>query len=197
MTKKVNPGNNAFGDLVKPKLTEKGWSQRRLGQAIHRGSSYMSYLVRGENPGARGNKFWLRPDVVTEIARELGIPLDDAFRAAGIEPGSVRETPVGVQPVNKGEKGRKPKEAGQADQRLFDIAYRAVQEALRTDGSGETVDAVSPAATRVKIDLGKNADLVLTTDEELTADEIARYTLALQIAYESVRAQIEADKARE
>lgn len=185
MAKKSKTGGKAFSELVRAKLAERGWSQRRLGEAIHRGSSYMSYLVRGENPGARGGKFGLQPDVVTAIAAELGIPLDEAFRVAGLESPPAHEIPIGRQDVVSGKDVSQRKGKGDTDQRLFDIAYEAALEAVKAEAAGES-EATPRTKNRIKINLGKGADLVLTTEKQLTDDEIAGYTLAFRLAFETV-----------
>src|SRR5688572_3845082 len=75
-----------FSQLVKAKLKERKWSQAELGRRISKGAAYMSYLVRGADRNVRGRAFRPSPDIVRQVARELDIPPDEAFQAAGYDP---------------------------------------------------------------------------------------------------------------
>jgi transcriptional regulator with XRE-family HTH domain len=196
MTKKSKGKSGTFGDLVKAKLTQRGWNQRELGRSIRRGPTYISYLIRNENPSTRGGKFRPARDVVEDVARVLEIPLDEALKASGYEPLSKTSAPDAAPtaaPASAGAPAVREPSAPNGktaeDQRLFDIAYNAAVEALRSRTAGKT--AAAAATGRIKIDLSDGARIVLSgTRADLTEDDIDRYERAFRMTYGSVTAQI-------
>jgi transcriptional regulator with XRE-family HTH domain len=89
----------AFAALVTRKLKERGMNQAELGRRIHKGRAYMSYLVHGTNRGARGGKFMPSSEVIRWVAKELDIPVDEAFRTAGLEVSPADRPPPAAQPA--------------------------------------------------------------------------------------------------
>ena len=177
MTESNKTTGEAFRTLVKEKLAERGWKQSFLADRISKSRSYIGYVMRGENPSARGGKFSLKPDVVENIARELGIPIEEAFAAA--------ELPAGLIPqrsaLSTDKKQPGPKETEQEaldDTQLVDTVYKAALAAVRSVGTG---------AGGIKIDLGGEACLTLHgIGRDLTDDEIARCMIAFRVAFETV-----------
>lgn len=92
----------AFAALVTRKLKERGMNQAELGRRIHKGRAYMSYLVHGTNRGARGGKFMPSSEVVRWVAKELDIPVDEAFRTAGLDLSPGDRPPPDAQPAPAG-----------------------------------------------------------------------------------------------
>lgn len=184
---------NAFSLLVKAKLAERKMSQAELGRRISRGPGYMSYLVRGENRASRRRTFQPAAEVVKSVARELGIPMEEALIAAGHNPALASRG--GPQPeVTRGAKQIAPAEKhemSESDQRIFDIAYEAALEAIRT--GGETGRDHQP--TRIKIKLREHVDVIIVSEEKLTKNEIDRLGLAFRVAYETVRREMAGQKA--
>lgn len=191
MARKQKLSSTAFGKLVQEKLAERGWSQRTLGFHIDRAPSYVSYVI--QNPNARGGKFGLNPEVVKRIADILAIPIEEAFETAGLDLALAKTPPIGSErPPGESKKPLVLKTLAAPDDDLLAIASRAALGALKHHtakrGTGKPAGKSVSSAGTITIDLPDGARITLETGRrDMTPDEITRYTLALRVAYESVR----------
>lgn len=171
-----------FGEIIKEKLLERNWSQRHLAKVTNIGPTYLNYLIRGKNP-ASNLSFQPIPLRVELIARELGIPLDEAFAAAGCDPPKPAEPPDDrpfrrVTPSKVENAGEAHDSETGPDKRLFDIAYRAALAAVKGDrGSSDN-------KTGVTIDLSEGVYMILH-GLDLGERDLALYSAAFKAAYES------------
>ena len=149
-----------FGEMVKAKLGELKMSQSMLGKRVDKGRSYINYVVSGKNSTAKSNQSRPGPRIVEKIARELGIPTDEAFTAAGW-PQYVGKSII----------------AGEA----ADANSRGVK-VVKGQGAGSCDDG------GIRIELSDDMHLILVNSgSELTDDEIDRYRLAFTTAAEVVQ----------
>jgi transcriptional regulator with XRE-family HTH domain len=176
-----------FGRLVNAKLKELGMSQAELGRRIFKGAAYMSYLVRGTTNSYRGKKFRPSREVVMLVARELGIPVDEALLSAGHDPAlnTGRDNSTQAPPPARRETPLTPDRQAKPDQTLFEIANQGALDALARHAGLETNASTDDGIT---IDLGDGASLTLNgAGNDLTKDEIANLKLAFRVAYRTVR----------
>ena len=149
-----------FGQLVKAKLGELGMNQSDLARRVNKGRSYINYVVTGKNNSAQSKQSRPNPRLVEQIARELGIPTDEAFAAAGWHK-FVDKSVLGEEIGNAAAASAKAKNGPAAGG--------------RNDGG-------------VRIDLPGDMHLILVNEgSALTDDQIERYRLAFMTAAEVVR----------
>ena len=149
-----------FGQLVKAKLCELGMNQSDLARRVNKGRSYINYVVTGKNKSAQSKQSRPNPRLVEQIARELGIPTDEAFTAAGWH-----------KFVGKSILGE-------------EIGNAAAARAKASKGPG----AGASDHGSVTFDLPGDMHLILVNEgSALTDDQIERYRLAFTTAAEVVR----------
>lgn len=180
--------SNKFGQLIKEKLAERRLSQRQLAQMAMSSPTYINYLIRGINPSARSGKLRPRAEIVKSIARVLGIPVEEALEAAGLDPQLAQRDP-GVDSqvyVNQ----PTPAERAQPERPIFDIAYDAALAALK-DMEGSSTKRQAAKRVTIEIIPGKMQIALLDAADGLTPDQIEQYKQAFLAAYEAVRQQTE------
>lgn len=149
-----------FGQLVKAKLGELGMNQSELARRVNKGRSYINYVVTGKNKSAQSKQSRPNPRLVEQIARELGIPTDEAFAASGWQ-----------KYVGKSVLGDE-----------MGAAATAGARASKGPGSGASDNG------GIKIDLHGDMYLILVNiGGDLTDDEVERYRLAFTTAAEVVK----------
>lgn len=175
-----------FGELVKAKLIERKMSQRGLALITGKSPSYITYIVTGVNKASRRKTFEPGRGAVESIAHTLGIPMDEAYAAAGlIGPPRDLNQPAAARDAPTSDTGIKDS-VNDEDKALFDVAYAAALKAVR--GRAKTSKRGSPQTRRIRIDLPGKMHLLLVNDgEELSDDEVERYRAAFVAAYEAVR----------
>jgi transcriptional regulator with XRE-family HTH domain len=176
-----NMSEYKFGELVKARLAELKMSQNQLAKRVHKGRSYINYVVSGKNRTAKNKQSKPGPESVELIARALGIPVDEALVAAGWPQFVGRESREQLVHDREPQKPSSVRSSSSSDKALLEIATKAALEAVRQF-------EITRAANEIRIDLPGKMKLTLDTGGEKLSDEfIDELKSAFRTAFDSVR----------
>lgn len=184
-----------FGRLVNAKLVESGHSQRWLAMMIRGGPTTIHYVIHGRTGRSRGRDSKPSSGVVMDIAKVLGIPVEDALRAAGHDAKAIlSKNSTASGPVYKDKEIRLSPGEKPGERPVFDIAYEAALAAIR-GLQPQAPDGEPGPVSGVTIEIpGRMRIILLDAADGLTEGDIERYRQAFLDAYDSANAQIKSDK---
>lgn len=187
--------SDKFGQIIKAKLAERRMSQRWLAQMTLISPTYINYIVRGRGPKSTSKPSQPSIGMVKEIARVLGIPIEEALEAAGYDPKVALSRMYTLHRDTAPASVNEPVSHASGDTHVFDVAYKAAVEAVKgLQNPGPSVRSGSQPR-ELTIDVPGLMRVVLYGDVgRLMPPEIELYRQAFIGAYEAVGNEIE--KAR-